>query len=62
MKGLFLLFIAVSVFLIGWGYASSQSRRMFGTVIRKNLLAIVFALLVVSAVAFFSVNTTMRLI
>lgn len=62
MKGLLLLFIAVAGLLIGWGYAPTEVKASTVAVIRKNLIAILLAFLAVATVAFFSLNSIVRLV
>lgn len=62
MKGFIFLFIAVAFGVIGWGYMDRESRAVVRKTVRRNLWAVIFALLVVALAVFFSVNTTVRLV
>lgn len=62
MKGLILLFLTISIFGIVWGYLSPDTRLEVKTVVRKNLLPLICAVLAVGIAVFFSLNTTLRLV
>ena len=62
MKGLIVLFLAVTVFGIAWGYASVDAKEGVKKVVRKNILPISVAVLAVAIAIFVSTNTTMRLV
>ena len=62
MKAAVLLFLAIAVFMIGWGYLPCPVKKEVRKTVRKNLFAILAAMLVVAVAVFFSINTTLRFI
>jgi len=62
MKGLVVLFLAVSLFGIGWGYMDKDSKRSVKSVARKNIFPIAMAVVLVAVAIFVSTNTILRLV
>ena len=62
MKAALMMFIALAALLIGWSYASKEAKEWIGGVVRKNILQILLAMLVVVVAVVFSSNLTLRLI
>ena len=62
MKGLILLFLAIAIGGIAWGYADKPSRKGVSAFIKKNLLPIILAVVAVAVAIFVSTNTTLRLV
>lgn len=62
MKGLIFLFLVVALFGITWGYVDDIHKQSFKAVIRKNLLPITLALVIVGFAVVFSLNTTLRFV
>ena len=62
MKGLILLFFAITFGIIGWGYMDKTSKRGTKEFISKNLGAIIFASIIVAIAIVVSINSTLRLV
>lgn len=62
MKAAFLLFAAIAIAGIGWGYIGDNDRATVRRTVRANLLPIIGAMLLVAMLIFFSINTSITLI
>jgi hypothetical protein len=62
MKGALGLFVALAFCGIAWGYTPKGDRAAVKALLRKNLMAVLFALAVVAVALFFAINTTVRFV
>lgn len=62
MKGLVLLFFAITGTAIGWNMAGKADRKAFVGWLRRNLWSVAVALAAVALAILFSANTTLRLL
>lgn len=62
MKGIVLLFLAVSTFGILWQYMDKTSKKQAKSIVSQNLMPITLGILAVAIAVFFSTNTNLKLL